>query len=340
MPLLLLGACGGPAVLPDGGSDAGPVADGTETQAGEDSGKADAPTGDGLGCRRIPAGATEEVAVFSGARLNFKETTWDITRTLELPCGEAAKLEAILSLGTDCKASCNYMTNPACDPIDRRFSVFADVDGGRLELIGGGTPYGGGRDYDAVDVTPYATALAGSRTLHFHATSYVGTWIVDLKLRYRGGDPPRPVAGIVPLVDRVTWDKPYKKADGDLAAEVAAPPGAAAASLVLISTGHAAGGVGCDEFCMKENQITIDGKLPPLAYTPWRTDCGTFAKYSACPGNYPASRAGWCPASASIAKVLDADGLGAAGKHSVRFSIPGMKADATWVVSLAVVFWR
>lgn len=98
------------------------------------------------------------------------------------------------------------------------------------------------------------------------------------------------------------------------------------AQLRYISTGHG-GWENGDEFVPKENRIFMDGRKV-FAFTPWRTDCGSYRLYNPASGNFgnglsssDYSRSNWCPGTTTNPIYISLGDL-TAGTHSVRVQIP------------------
>lgn len=98
------------------------------------------------------------------------------------------------------------------------------------------------------------------------------------------------------------------------------------AQLRYTTTGHGGWGNG-DEFVPKENSIYLDDKLA-FAFTPWRTDCGSYRLYNPVSGNFDdglsssdLSRSNWCPGSTTNPVFIPLGDL-KAGKHKIQVRIP------------------
>lgn len=96
--------------------------------------------------------------------------------------------------------------------------------------------------------------------------------------------------------------------------------------LRYITTGHGGWGNG-DEFVPKKNTILVDSK-EIFAFTPWRTDCGSYRLSNPASGNFSnglsssdLSRSNWCPGTVTPPVYIDLGKL-SAGKHSIQVTIP------------------
>lgn len=113
------------------------------------------------------------------------------------------------------------------------------------------------------------------------------------------------------------------------------------AQLRYISTGHGGWGQG-DEFVPKENRISLNGKQI-FAFTPWRTECGSYRLYNPASGNFSNglsssdySRSNWCPGTVTNPIYIPMGDLNA-GTHTLQISIPQGKPEGNnlsfWSVS-------
>lgn len=120
------------------------------------------------------------------------------------------------------------------------------------------------------------------------------------------------------------------------------------AKLRYITTGHGGWGNG-DEFVPKSNTIYLDGKKV-FAFTPWRTDCGSYRMYNPVSGNFrnglsssDLSRSNWCPGTTTNPNFIDLGDL-KAGKHSIQVVIPQGKPEGSsisyWNISGALTGTR
>ncbi len=111
--------------------------------------------------------------------------------------------------------------------------------------------------------------------------------------------------------------------------------------LSYTTTGHG-GWANGDEYLQKRNTILIDGK-EAFAFTPWRTDCGSYRLSNPASGNFgnglsssDESRSNWCPGTTTNPNLIDLGYL-SVGKHTIRVSIPLGKQEGTstsaWNVS-------
>jgi hypothetical protein len=98
------------------------------------------------------------------------------------------------------------------------------------------------------------------------------------------------------------------------------------ARLRYITTGHG-GWENGDEFLQKRNTICLDGR-DIYAFTPWRTDCGSYRTYNPASGNFDNglsssdySRSNWCPGTTTNPVYIDLGDL-TAGEHAIQVKIP------------------
>ncbi|RZJ73562.1 PNGase F N-terminal domain-containing protein [Flavobacterium sp.] len=117
------------------------------------------------------------------------------------------------------------------------------------------------------------------------------------------------------------------------------------AKLRYITTGHG-GWENGDEFVPKQNSIYLDGKLA-FAFTPWRTDCGSYRLSNPASGNFENglsssdySRSNWCPGTTTNPVWIDLGDLDA-GEHTIAIDIPLGASEGTsfsaWNVSGVLV---
>jgi GLPGLI family protein len=111
--------------------------------------------------------------------------------------------------------------------------------------------------------------------------------------------------------------------------------------LRYITTGHG-GWENGDEFVPKKNTIWVDGK-EVFAFTPWRTDCGSYRLSNPASGNFSnglsssdLSRSNWCPGTTTNPMYIDLGNL-SAGKHILKITIPQGKTEgssfSSWNIS-------
>lgn len=98
------------------------------------------------------------------------------------------------------------------------------------------------------------------------------------------------------------------------------------ARLRYITTGHG-GWENGDEFVPKQNTIYLDGKQA-FAFTPWRTDCGSYRLSNPASGNFENglsssdySRSNWCPGTTTNPVYIDLGDM-EAGEHTIAVDIP------------------
>lgn len=104
------------------------------------------------------------------------------------------------------------------------------------------------------------------------------------------------------------------------------PEGARNARLRYIVTGHGGWEHG-DEFMRKKNTLFLDG-AERFAFTPWRTDCGSYRLANPASGNFENglsssdySRSNWCPGTTTNPIWIDLGDL-APGTHTLQVKIP------------------
>ena len=118
------------------------------------------------------------------------------------------------------------------------------------------------------------------------------------------------------------------------------------ARLRYVSTGHGGWWNG-DEFVPKNNSIYWNDNLVH-AFTPWRTDCGSYRLHNPVSGNFDSglsssdlSRSNWCPGTITQPIFISLGDL-KAGKHKVQVKIPQGKAEGEsisfWNVSGALIY--
>lgn len=111
--------------------------------------------------------------------------------------------------------------------------------------------------------------------------------------------------------------------------------------LRYITTGHG-GWENGDEFVPKKNNILVDEK-EVFAFTPWRTDCGSYRLSNPASGNFSdglsssdLSRSNWCPGTVTNPIYIDLGNL-SPGKHTIQIKIPQGKPEgssfSSWNVS-------
>lgn len=111
--------------------------------------------------------------------------------------------------------------------------------------------------------------------------------------------------------------------------------------LRYITTGHG-GWENGDEFVPKKNSIFLDGK-EAFAFTPWKTDCGSYRNYNPASGNFENglsssdySRANWCPGTTTNPIFIELGNL-KSGEHTITVKIPQGESEggsfSSWNVS-------
>lgn len=364
--LALLGAlaCGGP-----GGGQAtdGGTADGAgqaETQpdgAGGGSGQS--------ACAKAAPGAPATIAIVpGGTRIsgvggspNYQAVTADAT----VPAGCYARAVLRFSVKTECESKPPSGQNwpPGCDPFDRlAYLTLADEGAPTpLHLLHAVTPFGGAATWEQ-DVTDLAPALVGKHryrafvssvaTADGQASGSDAGFEVGVELVVTPGPPPREVVAVVPV-----FRQRIEPATAPLGAEVTAPPGQSPlrARLFFTTSGH--GGKGnppCDEFCKKQNTVSVDG-MAVYDQAPW-TDCPDTCTHvpaslscggkswgykckenpTACPPSATYPRANWCPSKIVAPRVIDLPA--AAARRTVGLAIA--KVAGYFEVGLVAVLYR
>jgi hypothetical protein len=143
-----------------------------------------------------------------------------------------------------------------------------------------------------------------------------------------------------------------------LGADVEAPQGTISARFDLFTTGHGFKGPRkeCDEFCQKENVVSVDGVKVDSAI-PWTECCDNCTPMpgsttcmgktwnfqckenpTGCPGSAVLDRGGWCPGRKVKRRSFDLSDSAAFGVHRVDFTIPQL--EGFWAVGGAMVFYR
>ena len=111
------------------------------------------------------------------------------------------------------------------------------------------------------------------------------------------------------------------------------PEGLKNIQLRYTATGHG-GWENGDEYLPKKNTIAVDGAIV-FAFTPWRTDCGSYRLSNPASGNFPNglsssdySRSNWCPGTVTNPISIDLGNL-APGKHTMQVKIPQGAVEGT-----------
>jgi len=357
--LLLLAGCGtnnnaADMAAPDGGSDGG-------------------------GCAPVDGGATTTVTVVSGQQLGVivtdggvpdggPATTFmtavDVPATVPEGCWSSIQVQ--MHVKTNCKGVPPQGQNwpPPCDPYDRLAQVWLNDKGATpLFVLDAVTPFGGETTWTQ-DVTDYYALLVGTHTYHVEVGTYAdpsgqatGTMAehqVDVSILLVPGAPPRQVLAAVPLFRQGIDDNTMP-----LTAKLNAPDGATHARLDYFESGH--GGNGnppCDEFCQKENDITIDG-MNVYADSP-QSDCsdncthvpigGTIScggqtfnyickqNPTSCPSSAIAPRSNWCPSQIIPLIQVPLPSTALTGSHDVGLQIQGV--NGSWSIGLSAVYWK
>jgi hypothetical protein len=111
------------------------------------------------------------------------------------------------------------------------------------------------------------------------------------------------------------------------------PKGLKNIQLRYITTGHG-GWINGDEYLPKKNTILVDGAAI-FAFTPWRTDCGSYRLSNPASGNFnnglsssDYSRSNWCPGTVTNPVWIDLGNL-QPGKHTMQIKIPQGQPEGT-----------
>jgi hypothetical protein len=236
------------------------------------------------------------------------------------------------------------------DRYDRAGNVrLAIGDGPDLEIVRFMTAYGGRTAYE-IDVSHLAPLLRGRRQFRAYVDTWVSpAWRLDFSLRYAPADSfPAP-----------TWAAPLFYAEnfnaeqngGGDSVTVTIPKGLSRVVMKYVSTGHCTDGRDEDEFVSKANVIAVDGVVVARVH-PWRDDCRTFrdlnpycARWTDGAWSSDYSRSGWCPSQAVTPMEFDLTDHLTPGRHTVRFSVEGMRRRdqeghyGYWRLSACVVGW-
>jgi hypothetical protein len=236
------------------------------------------------------------------------------------------------------------------DRYDRAGNVRLVTGGGPdIEILRFMTAYGGATAYD-VDVSYLAPLLRGRRTFRAFVDTWSSpAWRLDLSLRFVADD----------SLPATTWAEPVYYSEGFTAERngggdsvaVVIPPGLARVVMKYVATGHCTDGRDEDEFVSKANVISVDGVVV-ARFHPWRDDCKEFralnpycARWTDGSWSSDYARSGWCPSQAVEPVEFDLTDHLAPGRHSIRFSVEGMRpkdADGNygyWRISAMLAGW-
>ena len=256
-----------------------------------------------------------------------------------------------------------------CDAFDRNFEMSlvdpaAPKDTPAIELVRAISPFGGPEHVEQ-DVTDVMNAVHGARTFHVTITAYPdpagkvsgskGGWYVSAHLELTPGPPPDNVLGVMPVfygdvfAGQTIADMPLTM-----------PPGTTSGRLEYRVTGHGgaltdAGAAfptcfgAAEEFCRRQHHVFVDDGEIASPY-PWRGNCdtlctltdggpfggGQYCAQNPCgdPTSVQASRANWCPGSATPPLSWTPSALASPGGHTVRFAIDGIVLGGQWRVSV------
>lgn len=249
-----------------------------------------------------------------------------------------------------------------CDAFDRGLSVTLDDEGAErsepaIELVRAVTPFGGPFELE-VDITDVVNGLPGPHRMRLGIDTWsdaeglvsgsAGEWIGSIEVVLTPGEPPRRVLAVTPLVLGLQTTVEAEPI------ELVVPDDVGSARIDYRVTGH--GGVGdpqclgpAEEFCRRRHELRLDGEL--LAeLSPWRSDCdllctvvendvaagpASYCSENPCgdPRSVRASRANWCPGSATPPFALSSPLLTTAGSHELTRTVEGLREGGQWHVS-------
>ena len=315
-------------------------------------------------------GGVITVDVVSKAHLTQGTPSVDVEATVPEGCWSSVKVQVTAS-SSDCTtgtppAGQNWPTS--CDPFDRLAQVsLADPGTTPMFVLDAVTSFGGTATWTQ-DVTDYASLLTGKHTYHVEIDTYsdpkglvtgtASSHDATVSILLTPGTPPHDVVLAVPLL------RSDITGGGDagapvLSAKLTAPSGASQARFDYFTSGHGGNGaMACDEFCPKENDVSLDGtnvyaKAPTsncskncthMPITGSISCGGTTYDYiceqnpDSCPPSPTYPRSNWCPSQiiAPIPIALPASAL--VGMHDVGLTV--VNIDGTWSTGLSAVFYR
>ena len=300
---------------------------------------------------------------------------WEPQAPVTFPPGNWTKVTMTLTLNSYLTAGCNCAGTGGCggDEWDRLIEVVLVTDesclGGRcaglwdkseIELMHAVTPFGtsartGPRLY-TMDVTPFAPLLVGTRWIGVDIVTWSANgYFSDVDFTFTDdpaqASPKPPAAGIVPLFFRDGIGAGNQAAIPPTSVTI--PADARQVKARIFTTGHGGAnstgypecsGNPADEFCMKSNQLLVDG-APAWQTVVWRDCSNLCGSWNGC--GYPSCtypRAGWCPGeiacptNAPCDQDVDITAAMTPGTHDVSYLVVNPTPGGSWVYS-AVLYW-
>jgi len=333
-----------------------------------DAGARDAAAPDaGLCPPAVDGGPTMSIAIFTAQHLDGIQgspTFQSATATATIPPGCWSNAILRLHQVTHCTGHPPAGQNwpPLCDPYDRLAQVtLADPRTTQLLLLDAVTPFGGESTWDQ-DVTDYLPALTGAHSFNVDigvwadgagmATGTMASHDIDVTLILTPGAPPHDVLSVQPL-----FHGGITPSNKSITAMFEAPKGSLHGRIDFFTSGH--GGNGnppCDEFCQKENVLSVDSTAlyddnpwvdcsDNCDQAPGKASClGMTFDYTckqnptACPASAVAPRSNWCPSKIIAPFALDLPTSALTGQHTVDFTVLDVSGD--FEVGLAAVFYK
>jgi hypothetical protein len=226
----------------------------------------------------------------------------------------ASSSRITLRVELDCPA------DGVCDRWDRAAQLLVVERAGQedekaLEIARYMTPYGVGMCFE-LDVTAYASALRGSKTVRSFIDTWVGPnekehghgWRVSATFYFAQGEPKEPLpTAVIDLwgyreVEVGNPAAPMSSALGPV--ELTVPSEVSRAELRLLSTGHGQGNAdNCAEFCSLRRLIDIGSER--LSIKRWRYDCAKNPIGPTQLGTWSLTRNGWCPGAVVEPSIID-----------------------------------
>jgi hypothetical protein len=290
------------------------------------------------------------------------------TAEVEVPRGCYSEIKIRYAIKTNC-----YGPRPAgqwqpkCDPFDRNaFVSLVDPNTVPLFLIDGATSFGTDHVWEQ-DITDYASKIFGKHKYMGYirtqadptgkASGVEAQMDMSVTLVLTPGPPPRRVVSVQPLFYALAWGK----TSAPIKATVTAPEDVTNGRIDFYVSGHGLVGTkACDEFCKKENVISVGGQTvyaeapwvvcgEPVcgehlaAATPftcmnksWSYRCGS--NLTSCPGSAVLDRANWCPGRKIELKEIPLPEDLLSGSHDVTYAVENLEGNF-WI-GAAAVFWR